>query len=289
MDSEFLVDRNNSYLVFIHHLIEVARSHWLTLLITPIVVGLTVYIVLSTRPQIYRSTAYLRIDRSTASSAKTLMTSPKISDQILEGLNLGKTSEAHSRYIDSHVQFSDTEPNGERNAQRIFHLNVTDTDPKRAKAIAERAITAWIQTTVPGPEEQKILRAEIDRHKTVIDSMSKLIQKLQSEATALLFPNSLTGEIASPIYSLIARHSESIANVSALERRLNGMSRDVIIAAPSLPQEPLPTRRTFVSVATAALSPLLLALLLLSWRYLSTVWRAGTSSQVSAYRPSRAA
>src|SRR5438552_1789354 len=88
----------------------------------------------------------------------------------------------------------------------------------------------------PRPERRAIIEAEIQRTDTQTKAITRLIERLEKDATTLV-AQSLQGELATPILGLIAKRDENLANLITQRNSLNGVSRDVIFGKPDLPQE----------------------------------------------------
>jgi uncharacterized protein involved in exopolysaccharide biosynthesis len=233
--------------------VATVRKYWLLLVIIPVIAGALAYLVTSTLPGKYTSIAYLRIDRATERSAEALMTSPEIADKVLaDDATAGATTEARISFLSESMKLKDTNPRGDERVPRIYRLTVTHTDAKRAQQIAVKLIDSWLNTTVPGVVERKALEAEIERDKSAVESITKLIERLQNEAIHLLVPNSLAGEIASPISALLTKRSETITRIADLERRLDGVPHDVVVGKPHLPEETTWPRKGQISMLSAA-------------------------------------
>lgn len=245
-------------------LIAIIRSHFLVLIISPLFVILATYLLLGLLPPTYTSLAYLRIDRPTARSMEAIMTSPAIADNVLSGKpGTGDTPESRVKYLSRNLRIFDVEPQADSNSVRLFRVGLTSEDPLAAQQINSELIDAWIKTTLPGPIKRGRLEAEIARYLEMEKTTDRLINKLQSEASTLILPNSLPGELATPIYSLIEKRDASISAINDMRIQLTGLSRDIIVIPPHLPGDPSGPKKAIISVlAGLAAIPLFLALVL---------------------------
>jgi hypothetical protein len=240
---------------FNQEMVTIIRRYFLLLISGPIIVGITAYSVAGLVASKYTSDALLRIDRATSRSMEALVTSPGIADRVLSNFrDTGDGPEARVRYLQKNLTIVDLEPNADRMAPRLFRFEVTHTDPKVAQEISSQLIDAWLATTLPGPAERANLEAELQRIRLSITANSELIQRLQKEAVNLFTPNTMVGEIATPISTLISKRDASLADVNVIENKLAGISRDVIVAAPHLPQEASWPNKRSIAVLSAALS-----------------------------------
>jgi hypothetical protein len=197
---------------------------------------------------------------------EALVASPATGDKVLAKYpETGSTPEARVRFIKEHFVLTDIEPLSDRTSVRLFRLELAHSDPAVAQAISTALIDAWLETTRPGPVEGANLEAEIQRLKSFVAATSALIEQLQKEATRLLFPESVQGEIATPISALLSKRDQSLATITALEDRLAGMPHDVIVSPPHLPKEPTGPRKVAIALLSGVASiPLLLGFLVLN-------------------------
>jgi hypothetical protein len=255
--------------LFSQELVMAVAHHYRLLLIGPILVALVAYAIASVVPGKYISTAYLRIDRAMARSLEAIMTSPAEADKVLANYpETGSTSEARVRYLSDNLWLTDIEPLGDRQTVRLFRLDIAHWDSQTAQTINSRLVEAWLDTTLPPPGERANLEADLERNKIAAASNTALIQQLQKEATTLVAPNSMSGEIASPISGLISKRDQNLATMITLQNKLAGLTRDVIAMPPHLPGEfSLPKKRAIAILSGIAAIPTLLIIILLGRRF----------------------
>lgn len=147
-------------------------------------------------------------------------------------------------------------------------MDIAHWDPQSAQTINSQLIEAWLNTTLPPPGERANLEAELERNRIAAASNTALIQQLQKEATTLVTPNSISGEIATPISSLISKRDLNLATMVTLQNKLAGLTRDVIAMPPHLPREPgLPKKKAIAILSGIAAFPGLLIIILLGRRF----------------------
>lgn len=246
--------------------------HTPLLLIGPMLVALLAYLIAPHSPVEYKSTSLLRINAVEAKSMETLVTSPAVADAILSKYaGTGDGPESHARFLTEHLRIVNAErPGGPAEylaglrPEYLVRLDVTHPDPRTAQLIGSEVIDAWLDSTRPRGSQRTNLEAELDRNKAQAAANSKLIDELQSEATKLLAPNSLAGELATPISALISKRDQNLAAVISLEHQLQGVPREVIISPPHLPRDPIPSGKLAIAILFgAAAIPVFLALILL--------------------------
>jgi hypothetical protein len=258
-------------LLFSQELVIALMRYWWVLVLGPLMVALLAYLIAAMLPPRYISTAFLRIDRSMGRTLEALMTSPGEADKVLSRFpDTGSSAEARSRYLHENMWLTDLDPQGERQAARLFRMDVAHRNPENAQAINSQLIDAWLETTKPPPRERANLEAELERNKVAVASNTAHIQQLKKDPTTLVAPNSMAGEIATPISGLMAKRDQSLAAIAGLQNRLAGLGRDVVATPPHLPREPsLPKKQAIATLAGLASIPFFLIVVLLGRRFAS--------------------
>ena len=233
-------------------------ENFFLLLLGLLLMALMAFGIASALPEKYTSSAYLAIDDAAARSAEALMRSPAVAEKVLsKHTGTGDTPEARRRFIDKNLRIAVTQ--GDRRVASIFRLELTYSDPGLAQTINSQLIDGWLETTEPGPSRRARIEEEIDRIERQVKLVSNLAERLQQDATNLITPHTIQGELATPIASLIARRDQSLAEIVGLKNQLRGTSRDVIIAPSDLPQEPSwPRKGITTALIVVAAFPLLL-------------------------------
>lgn len=256
--------------VFSQELALAIFEHIWLLAIGSIAAALVAYLVVSQAQPRYRSSALLRIDKPNARSMEQLVTSPPVAHQILSKHGAGgDVPDTQALFLTQNFHLIDPEPGIERSGDRLYRLDLDDSDPRRAQAIATDLIQTWLASTRPVGTARESLAAELERNKLAASENTKLLDELQKETTTLLAPNSLSGELATPISALIAKRDQNLSAVNRLSDQLKGITADVIVVPPHLPQVSIPTRaRAAAVLAGIAALPALLTLVLLG-RYMA--------------------
>jgi hypothetical protein len=258
-------EQNGKEKIFSQELVLAVIDHLPLLIIGPLLAALVGYATASQVPSQYRSSALLRIDRSSARSLEAFVTTPPVANQILSKYDEGgKTPETRAAFLFQHFRVADPEPTSDRPGDRLYRLDLEASSPQTAQSIAIDLIQAWLASTAPKSSTRNYLEAELERNKLSAAANSKLIDDLQRETTKLVAPNSLSGELATPISSLISKRDQTLASINSIDNQLKGVTADVIIVAPHLPQDPMATRaRAIALLYGIAALPAVLALVLL--------------------------
>jgi hypothetical protein len=149
----------------------------------------------------------------------------------------------------------------------LFRLEYSDRNPAVAQKINSIFIEAWLNSTRPPLDRRATLEAEIERTDLQVRSISGLIERLEKDAPSLIAPSSLQGELATPIAGLISKRNEALANLTAMRNSLKGVSRDVIFAAPDLPEEPSWPKRGIITILATFAAGLLLLMFVILRRF----------------------
>jgi hypothetical protein len=81
------------------------------------------------------------------------------------------------------------------------------------------------------------LEADFARYEAQIEELTGLIGRLGNETKVLVYPNTLSGEIATPLHALYTKRDEASRAVAKIKEQLDGITRDAIVVPPSLPTE----------------------------------------------------
>jgi hypothetical protein len=210
----------------------------------------------------YVSSALLRFDKPTARSAEAVLASPAAVEKVIAKQAWFGSQRERIEFLHSNVRLVDTDPSND--APHLFRLEVSAPNPAQAQSIAIDLIDAWLETTKPGPAERAILKPKLEGARSAAAIEAALVDQLKSEAKTLILPGSEVGELATPIANLLQRRAANLEIVADIERRLGGLARDVIVAAPHLPQYSIQPHRLAKSVLAGFLSiPLFLATIVL--------------------------
>lgn len=234
------------------------------LLIGPVAAGLIAFAIVSFLPNSYTSAAYLNLDEAGAQAAAARMRSIPLIDRVLSGYDApGTTVEAQRRYIESNTRIV-VAPGMTPVTARLYRLEYSDRSPAIARTVNGRLLDAWLESTKPGLDERAATGAEIQRLDTQARAAASIIGELESDAqdSALRL---MRGALAEMIVSLSIRQEETLARLAALRNRLKGVSRDVVVGEPTLPEEPSWPNRGVIVILIVAATSLLLPVSLVIW------------------------
>jgi hypothetical protein len=233
----------------------------------PIVVGLIALGLASAWPKSYTSVAYLTLDENEARAADVRMRSTLLLDKVLAEFTVpGNTLEARRRHLEENRRIAVAAGTSAKTSG-LFRLEYSERDPASAQKINSIFIEAWLNSTRPPPDRRATLEADIERTDLQVQSISRLIERLEKDAPSLIAPSSLQGELATPIAGLISKRDEGLVNLTALRNSLKGISRDVIFAPPDLPEEPSWPKRGIITILATFTGALLLLVFVILRRF----------------------
>jgi hypothetical protein len=187
---------------------------------------------------------------------------PKFSD-------VGQNSEERKRYLQNNLRIV---PAAAGRTPTVYELHVSHHDPAVAKQLASDVLGRWLELSKPKPVRKAQLKADLARYKSQVEELTNLIRRLTNESKVLIHPNTLSGEIATPIYELYAKRDEASRSIAKIEEQLAGIPRDAILVPPNLPTE----RSSFAgwTALTAVAIGLLIMLAFVDlWWILIPQWR----------------
>jgi capsular polysaccharide biosynthesis protein len=247
------------------------------LILGPLLVGLVAWGVGFNLPQSFASQAILALPAPatpqttssasvpTPTQAAALMVSPLVVDPVVRSLGLyadAPVEEARKKLV---RQIKTT-----TGKDGLLNLDVTAASPQEAQALANAVIDNWLKSTVPGSQDRADLEKRLANAKASLESVNALLGRLSSEGATSLNKPLTRGEAGTSIVAIGELQARYLSDVLAIPRALQGLSRDVVIQAPTLPREPVTEKRGMVAVLLAIGS----ALVLLLGVFLQFAWRS---------------
>lgn len=149
----------------------------------------------------------------------TMMKSAVVLDQVLSALSPGPIPDDAARSALSMSVKTSVVKDG------LLLLEVTAATPAEAQKIANTLIDAWLRTTKPAPQQQAELEKRLAHARQTLLTTQGI---LASQKNALM---SLAG-----LGDLLDRY---FAQTLEIERQMNGLTRDVVVQAPTLATRPV--------------------------------------------------
>ncbi|MET4036904.1 MULTISPECIES: Wzz/FepE/Etk N-terminal domain-containing protein [unclassified Bradyrhizobium] len=232
--------------------VEIVWRNLKLLLFVPALAGLGAFAATSVTPKWYTSAAYLTLDEWGARSADAIMHSPPVLDAVSRAIgDSEQASDARREALDRNRRIV-VAPGNVEGAAKLFRLEYSDRDPRRAQKINEAFISAWIEAAKPPPDAPSKVNADISRIQLRLTSLSELLDDLLNRVQAAVDANQKNkNEVAVRARDLLLANHLDFADVVAVLRSMRSVSRALVISEPSLPQEPSWPKRTIVSILTA--------------------------------------
>jgi hypothetical protein len=177
----------------------------------------------------------LEVDQATANTAQSIIHTSAFADAVLPKFSdVGQNSEQRKRYLQQHLRIV---PTAAGRTPTLYEMQVSHREPVVAKQIANDVLDRWLELSKPRPVRKAQLEADLARYEAQVGELTNLISRLGSESKVLVYPNTLSGEIATPIHTLYAKRDEASRTIAKIKEQLAGIPRDAILVPPSLPTE----------------------------------------------------
>lgn len=264
-------------------LLLVAAENLRLLLAGPVLVALLAWGVAWLLPRSYVSQAIIALPATSgtgapslsASQAAAMLQSPLVLDAVGSALQL-------SPELD--VQAARKRLAGQVNAtvgkDGLLRLDVADAQPRRAVAIGNALIDAWLRSTQPGPAETRDLQRRLSYAEKSLDAVSRVIAGLAADSARLRKPLAGDGTTLAALGDLQVRFLNDTLEIS---RALQGLNRDVVKQPPTLPTGPESPKKGLV----ALLAALAAEVLLLLWVLARQSWRLAAGDPALAEKQAR--
>jgi hypothetical protein len=237
-----------------------SKYYW-AIFIVGLGAGLAGWGIVHVVPKQYTSSVYLRLDEAAARNADAVMSAAPILDQVLARVDVpGSTIEDRRRRLDAERSLS-VAPNEIARTGSPFRMEVTDQDPPRARQLNAAFLDAWLTATKPAGDKKALLDQQIERAerelKWTFDSIEQAGKDPATAGMAAVVGPALLG---SPMAALVGRYEEIGTTLEKRREQAQGVSRDVILSEPTLPEEPS-SPRPLQTIALAVVGAELLLLL----------------------------
>lgn len=256
-------------------LLLLAENFWVIVLI-PVLVGVITFGSAQMLPRSYLSEAILSLPATgddlagfglpdwSAAQVASIMISPVVLDAVIESLGLGEARPVQQvrRELSKIVKATVTKDG-------FLRINVTSDSPAKAQAIGNALVDAWIKTTVPTQQQKDELSKRLAYANESLTSLTQLLVRLRSESIGTLSRSLTRGESGMSVVAIGELQARYFKEALNIPKRLNGMTRHVVLLAPTLPTEktgPDVGRLVAVAVVVGFFLSLLSILVRKSWR-----------------------
>lgn len=243
------------------------------LVAVPVLAGLLAFGATSALPKWYLSVAYLNLDAGGARAADALMRSPSVLDAVAAALgDPPEARDARAKSLDRNRRIV-VAPGDVQTTSKLFRLEYSDRDPRVAQKINSAFISSWLAATLPPADNPSTVYDDLARSEARLNEISGLMDQIRTTAKTLAAKVDDV-ELAATIIDLLQSNLHNFVAIVAWSRSQNGVSRNVVVSEPSLPEQPVWPNKLAISILTAFAAGLLaLVFVLLRHR------RAGTPEE----------
>jgi len=219
------------------------------LVLGPFLIGLAALGVGYVLPQSFVSQAILALPTATATQAAAMMVSPLVLDSIIETYKLGE-----GKPIQSARDSLAKQVKAVVGKDGLLRLDVTDHSPVQAQTLANAVIDGWLKSTVPGDRERQDLEKRLEFAQNGLKSVTTLVDRLAVDGAVSLGQPLTRGDAGASLVAVGELQARYLADVLAIPRTLQGLSRDVVKQPPTLPTEPVAPKKSLIAVMAALAS-----------------------------------
>lgn len=229
----------------VQNVLKILADNWKLILAVPVLAGIIAVAATPLLPKRYASSTTLLMSDTMARGVETLMRSPAVLDVVIAAHPdlPGDTLPQKRRNLNERISWSVT-PGDARRTAAIFYMTVEDQIPARAQAAAKAMLEQWLLLSKPRPDAKIRLEADLVRVETRIREAEVLLGQLSGEAKLIVAPNTMQGELATPLDRLRSNRDALVQQALKIRQDLLGGSRDVILTPPDLPVEHVWQRRS---------------------------------------------
>ena len=258
----------------------VAAENIKLLILGPLLAGLLALGVGYLLPQKFVSNVILALPAvaPTPAQAAAVTVSPVVLDPIIGTMGLAgdQTLEAARLELAQRI-------NATVGKDLLLRLDVTAETPAAAQTLANAIIDNWLKSTAPGELDRADLEKRLGYAHKSLDSVTRLIERLTAEGSANLNQPLTRGEAGTSIVAVGELQARYLADVINIPRTLQGLSRDVVLQPPTLPTEPVSSKKALM----ATLAALGTGFALLLFVFMRSAWRGAAQDPEAAQKQTR--
>jgi uncharacterized protein involved in exopolysaccharide biosynthesis len=250
------------------------------LILGPLLAGLLALAAGYALPQKFVSNAILSLPAAapTPTQAAAIMVSPIVLDPIIGTMGLMGDQTLQAARADLALQIKAT-----AGKDLLLRLDVTAETPVAAQMLANAIIDNWLKSTAPGELDRADLEKRLGYAQKSLDAVTRLIDRLTAEGAANLNQPLTRGEAGTSIVAVGELQARYLADVINIPRTLRGLSRDVVVQPPTLPTEPVSSKKALM----ATLAALGTGFALLLFVFMRAAWRGAAQDPEAAQKQIR--
>lgn len=254
------------------------------LILGPLVIGLIALAFSYTLPQSFTSQAILALPTSTSTSTPTptqaaaMMISPLVLDPVIVALDLadGLSIEGARARLVPQVKAA-------VGKDGLLRLDVTSRTSLEARAIANAVIDTWLKSTAPGAQDLADMEKRLGYATTSLASVTRLLAHLAGGGVSLLNKPLTLGDAGTSMVAVGELQARYLADVLNIPRAMQGLSRDVVMQAPTLPAEPNGRKKSLIAILAALGS----GFALLLWVFMRQAWKTAALNPEAAEKQAK--
>ncbi|NML47774.1 hypothetical protein HHL11_28760 [Ramlibacter sp. G-1-2-2] len=242
-------------------LLLICVRHLRMLVLLPLAVGAAVYALAHFLPRTYSSVAIVQLpnnSKMTPRQVAALLTSAVVLDPVVGQLKLATSSNTN---LDRARAVLAERLRAGVGRDQLVRLEVLGPTPESAQATAQAILDSWLKSTVPSDREQADLKRRLEVASEGFRNTQQALHSLTVESPNMAAKRE-SGTILVALGELAGRYLEQMLIIPI---ELQGVPRESVRQAPTLPTEPIRPRKGLLAitaaVVTAAAIVLVLALL----------------------------
>jgi uncharacterized protein involved in exopolysaccharide biosynthesis len=230
-------------------LVLMCLSHGRMLILLPLAVGAVVYGLAMLLPKTYTSGAIIQLPANnpkfTPPQVASILTSPVVLDPVIEKLNL--TPDLNRDLARQELAKRVRAASGR---DQLIKLDVLGETPEEAQVTANAVLDSWLRSTVPSAREQADMKRKLEVATNGYDTVQKALKQLLLENPSSVSRRE-SGLSAVSIGELGDRYFDQVLS---FPHEMEGLPREVIRQAPTLPIEPIKPKKGMLAMMAALLT-----------------------------------
>ena len=267
-------------------LLLIAAGEIKLLIVGPLLVGLLAFGVGYVLPQTFTSQAILVLPeptetataKATAKQAASMLVSPIVLDPVIESLKLSKGESTQLARIALAKQIK-----ARVGKDGLLRFDVNANTPLQAQVLANAVIDSWLESTAPGDQDRAELAQRLTHAKASLASVDRLQERLMAQGADDLGKPLTRGDAGAGIVIVAELRARYLGEVLSIPRLLQGLTRDVLRQAPTLPTEPVSPKKGLIAV----LATLASGFVLLLWVFMRNAWKNAALDPAVAEKQAR--
>ena len=220
------------------------------------------------------------VTTQTPAQAVAMLNSTSVQDTVIEKLALAKTHSMQTARTEMTEAIKIT-----LGKEGLLRLDVKAASPLEAQALANATIDAWLKTTVPGEHDRADLAKRLKAAQTGLAAVQGFLDRMTHDSSAAQGKPLTRGDSGISLVAIGELQARYMADLIALPRALQGLSRDVLVQAPTLPTEYSSPKKGLAAVIATLLGGFVLVMgLFVRHAWANMAQDPGTAAQLNRLR-----